>query len=402
MAVDHSVPPGSLVMTGPAKRWEFVYALEQVTGPGPLRLDGQVVWQSTGCEVGTLADHLALVHTLRCNRRGDQVHVEAAGELPFGSQPGFHHLTVVGDRQLRVTTDLRLPRRTVLQHGVAIGSLVLQGPWSGLQVVDTDARGLVRLGPVEPLTAAREWATPPLALVLHHAGGGQLEIGLGNDWWRWRQGVMAPGSTGHYRLEPGDGETWRYVRQVNRFLVDTEPEPRSYRFSWYAAWRDARPLPVPPALSLLPATWQANGRLDLRPLADLGPDTALVIDADAMAWPATFLRSTGGPCHACHGVGRRLRQAIRQLKGLPNQRFALCFRGLLPGTCTVGAHLERPRELPHWDLGAMLDFGQWTRHQLGGERRLINDCQALPLPSLTNLFQDELTEVSAQAAPAAN
>jgi hypothetical protein len=398
MASDGAAAAQAVVVSGPDRGWRCTQALDRVTGPGPLELGGQVVWESTQCQVGTLTDDLALAHALRCHQRSSQVHVEVAGDLPFGSQPGFHHQVLLGDRLLRVTTDLRLPGRTQLQQGVAIGSLTLRGPWTGLQEVIPDAAGRVHLGELAPLGEGRSWTAPPLALLLHHAGGGVLELGLGNDWWRWRQGVVANGNQGRYRLEPGEGEQWRLVRQVSYFTTDTEPEPRSYRYCWYAAWRGGPVCPAPLPAHLVPAVWQPNGKLDLRPLAELDAASALVIDADAIAWPPTFLRTSGGPCHACHGVGGRLRQAVRQLKALPNQRFAVLFRGLVPGTCTVGTHLDRGRELPHWDLGALLDFGHWTRHQLGAERRLSNDCQALPLPSLANLFQDELAQVAAQTA----
>ncbi len=366
--------------------WHIQHHARSLRTPGALTADGLLLWRPGICTLGDLDDEGAVVRSTRATTRGDAITVTSQGYLPFGAQPAIRHVARYNEGLVRVTSDLTIPRQTTLTGQVEAGSLHLPGTWQAVRTIAPAATGALELSPWQPLERAVVWEPAPLAVLLRHGSGWEIELGLGTDVWRWQQGLQ-PDQTagGHMELVPAD-DGWRLRRIVSHFAERTQPAPRTYRFTWYAAW--AQPgAPEPVTLTDVPATWRGPGDLDVAPLDNLGPDHRLVIDLADAAWPDAARRTddTGAPCFCSHTVLRQFRHLIRQLDACPNRSFAIAFRRLHPGFCTAGAHLDRGRTLAHWDMAAIVDAACWARHTLGPDRR-IDLCDPWPTPAAANLF----------------
>ena len=104
------------------------------------------------------------------------------------------------------------------------------------------------------------------------------------------------------------------------------PEPRQYRFTWYAAWSDGTPpaagegeaAPRPLCIDV------RRGLTDLRAALADAVAPALLLDFGSPDWPARWCKTPGmaahlrdergpDPCWECPAVQRTARRAIRQL-----------------------------------------------------------------------------------------
>ena len=244
------------------------------------------------------------------------------------------------------------------------------------------------------------WHRPPLALVFERADGSAVEVGTGDDLWRWEQSLGYGVEAGSYKVTREDGGI-RLLREPLMCCEPFTPKPRDYRFTWYAAWRApgaTAPPALPPAVAL-----RFDRQLNLmREAAGLGTGAAplsLAVDVGGLAWPENCRRSCSAvafaqgdraeaPCWECASTQNALRRVIRQLAAA-RRPGSLTVRGATPWICWDPAHLERRGHdaLTHWDMIGLLDFSVWARQQLG----LAWDIRAVPdrlaeLPSLACLF----------------
>jgi hypothetical protein len=374
-------------ISGPG--WRAVHARRTVNGPQSLTVNDTEILRDCVCCVGGLADRAAVIDSIRDNRNSNADVVIVNGTLPFGNEIEFLHTYRYGDGFARIITDLTFRRGSTAAPSVDIGSLTLPGPWKSYRIA-TDVDNELRLSDwrtIEDVT----WNQPPLAVILEHQSGVQLEIGTGNDLWRWQKGLLTPQTnTGCYALKTS-GDDLEFSRSVTICSADTVPKPRVYRFSWYLAWQGLTTTTDLPTETVEPV-FSDDGSLDAAATgAQLTSGTYLALDLAAVTWPPTLCRARDGrkstrPCLASSAVMTRLRRIVRQLAGLEQQEFALVFRNLQPGLCDVGRHVDQKKSTAHWDMSDLLAFSLWARGCLGPERRILVDCAGFDCPSMNRLF----------------
>ncbi len=385
-------------ISGPG--WHAVHARRTGNGPQSLTVNGNEILRDCVCCVGGLTDRAAVIDSIRDNRNDNADVVIVNGTLPFGNEIEFLHTYRYGDGFARIITDLTFRRGSTAAPSVDIGSLTLPGPWTRYRVAtdDDDELRLSDWCPIEDVT----WNQPPLAVIIEHQSGVQLEIGIGNDLWRWQKGLLTPRTNaGCYALKT-TGDDIEFCRSVTICGEDAVPKPRVYRFSWYLAWQTLPTTTELPTDTVGPV-FADDGSLNAAATGtQLASGMHLAVDLAAINWPPTLCRAWDGrkstrPCVASSAVMTRLRRIVRQLAGFEQQEFALVFRNLQPGLCDVGRHTGHRQSAAHWDMSDLLAFSLWARGCLGPERRILVDCAGFDCPSMNRLFAglpqgDEIVE----------
>lgn len=346
------VAAADLQVRSPQDVWTAQHHPDKPSGPTELRVGDTPIVRDVGCVVGKFGDELASLSGHRQFRKSNAQVILAEGYLPFGAEIRLTHTHRYFDGILRVTSDIHFPRGARANPRLEVGSMTLPGEWTDWREPD-DAW--------QPLASMPScWSPMPSVLLLRHASGAILELGLGNDLWRWQAGLL--GEINHSSLVISAVEDGLRVQRVVSEHPDIPmpPAPRTYRLSWYLAW-----LPAP------------------APIAEIADD-ALQIDLRELGYATHLCKSGGIPCFSAGPVATRLKNMLRK----NHDETPIVFSGLEPGCCEQGRHVKRKGTTLHSDVNAIIEFAAWTRNQLGPERVLaLSDPGIAERPLLANLFR---------------
>ena len=392
---------GQLTVAAEHLGWEAHHEEERFGGPEEIAVAGVPIVQGCGFYLDDMDQDTVAVSRTRAFRKSGAGVVFHEGVLPFGRPIHVAQTCRYAANHVRVTFDINWPRGATVQRHFGVGGLFLPGMWRRYYLVPPCthlAEGVAPAWheiPAEPPGSGMlgHWHRPPLALVFESDDGFRLEVGTGNDIWRWEYCMGFGPEAGSYKIMHEDGGL-RIIREPLMSCEEVAPEKRQYRLNWYLAWQDpAQELPRLPAGPLVevaaaaPAEIQANAGGIFR----LDP-SQMRLAASCCNQPTSeaYVRDdvAGAPCWQSNGTQKAARRIIRQLKGL-GQPGTLVVGPLGPAACWVPSHIDRkhPRGLAHWDLCGLLDFAVWTRQQLGPDWTIIPDSPATAtMPSLAGLF----------------
>jgi hypothetical protein len=330
-----------------------------------------------GSRIDEFGEHLGEIRQCRAHRflgvpggRGEMLAV-----LPFGAEPRLARRWTVFGRAMRVASEIRTHPGT-LARAFAVEELRVSGAWrqAAWHALDP-ATGTVSsrvLAWPESDGVVAEDVLPPLAIVLENQAGGQLELGIAEDWWRWRTPPERFAGTAAYRLRRVDGEAL-VERIVLAFPEERALPSRPWLFNSHIAWHPGGDLPVPPPGNPVPVPPLG---IDYRP----DPGQAL-FRLCPEGWPESALSVGGGDdaiprlCLMAPAVRNALRRWIRAHADAPQGPEILALVGVMPGVCGAAAHLERPQRgiLHHGDIAELIAFHTWANRQLlpRGRRLLI-------------------------------
>lgn len=380
--------------------WEAHHGESRFGGPDELLVDGSLLAQVESFHIDDMDTATVAVDRTQGFRKGGAAVVRHEGALPFGEPIQVGQTCRYAANHVRITFDLNWPRATVVRRHLGVGGLFLPGVWKRYYLIPACAHLAegARPGwhpvPAEPAGSgmAGHWHRPPLALVFEREDGLRLEVGTGNDVWRWEHCFGCGPETGNYKImQEADG--LRLLREPLMTCEEFTPEKRQYRLTWHLAWQtpgNLPSLPTEPALDLATAS-PAEVRARTGGCFRLDPARlALAHSCLRQETPEAYLRNDppGHPCWVSNGTQKAARKLIRSLANLP-EPGTLVVGPLVPAPCWVPGHCDRkgPRALPHWDLGALLDFAVWTRQQLGPAWTILPDSPlAAVLPSVAGLF----------------
>jgi len=247
---------------------------------------------------------------------------------------------------LPVADAVEVTRNLVISNGFAAltvdfqGKLVelelepvtLEGDWREVEVFDGGAwsRYLLETG------NALELPMPFVAAVFRN-GSAAVELGCGDDLWRYRVPEQLGSSPCKMVVECGANATVvrRNIIDFSKLEADAVPR-RPWRFSWHLAWST-------PAAPADISTWR---RLDFSAMR-LAP----AVDARG--------ENTAFGCPVAASSRKALRRAVRTAAG--NTVFA----GAEVVECFAASHLERPqrKELRHSCLTELFNFKLWAERR---------------------------------------
>jgi hypothetical protein len=381
--------------------WEAHHDEGRFGGPEELLVDGVPVAQVDSFYIDDMTQDTVAVERVRAFRKLGAGVVQHEGVLPFGNPIQVGQTCRYAANHVRVTFDINWPRDAVVNRHFGVGSLFLPGRWTryySIPPCNHLAEGVAPAWHQIPATPPGSgmlghWHRPPLALVFEREDGFRLEVGTGNDVWRWEHCLGFGPEAGSYKiLHEGDG--LRFVREPLMTCEPVQPEKRQYRMSWYLAWQrpgeTAQRVPAGDVLDLANAAPAAirtheGGVFRLDP-GQLGlPETCLRVTT-----PEAFIRgdTPTDPCWESNGTQKALRRLIRPLIAL-GAPGTLVVGPMVPEACWVPSHFDRKhaRGLAHWDLCSLLDFAVWVRQRLGLEWTIIPDSAATNVsPAMAGLF----------------
>jgi hypothetical protein len=339
------------LVRSPKDAWTAHHHPEKPSGPSELCVGDTPIVRDVRCIVGKFGDELASLSTHRQFRKNNAQVVLAEGYLPFGAEIRLTHTHRYFDGILRVTSDLHFPRGARANPCLEVGSMDLPGVWTDWREPGAGWQPLA--------TMPASFSPIPPTLLLRHASGAILELGLGNDIWRWQAGLLPEDNRCSLAISATEGGL-----QVQRIVSESEqpmpPLPRTYRFSWYLAW-----LPGP------------------APVAEFAAEPT-TFDLRAIDFGKQLCRPDDQPCMSAGPVGSRLKAMLRKLHG----DAPIAFSGLTPGCCDQAKHVKRKKPTLHSDVNAIIEFAAWTRKIVGPDRQIVLlDADVAERPLLANLFR---------------
>ena len=379
-----------LIHASPRDRsWELTFDARRGAALDALTVNGRMVARRSSFYVDDVPDAAGVPGRSREFRRTGAAVVSGATVLPVGAEVGLARTWRIAGNHARVTADLKWPRGAPVQRHFGLDGLLLPGEWTTMHCIPPlqhmiegaapSDRDLPEFGGERVMIA--HWHRPPLAIVLRDAAGFAVEVGTGDDVWRWEQSLGYGPESGSYKLfRVADGV--EFVREPLMCCEEFEPAGREYRFTWHLAWSGPA-MPVPDA--------EAPAAEDGASVADL--------DLDSMDWHHSARRrglageadGEGMPCFAGAVAQKAFRRRIRQLAEAP-EPGGLSIHGIGPGPCVVPAHVRRgaaSADLPHWDLHALMALSEWSRQTLGPDWSVRVTPRGIgrDLPSVQGLFR---------------
>lgn len=315
------------------------------------------------------------------------VSMETKVTLPFGTEPTISRFYEFAFNHCKVTSDIDI-RKGINAEKFSIDNLFIPGNWKKAGLLKESGGGKLEI----------EWQTLEegkiffesdktfLSVVFENSDGLLLEIGTGNDLWRWNS-ASAAGIKSSFRIKKTDkGVT--IDRDV--FVWDMEsPVPhRNWRFHWYFSWmeKDALQKKAQPS-KILPF-----------PEKDIIPEkgkTAAYDFSTVNLSDSSKVKHNGNStkvqCMQASVTQNYMKKIIRSAIQ-KSDKYKISFCNIAPHVCDDPSHLERPGKdtLSHWDIVSILDYALWANRQIiKGESQLFitPDSENLKqLPSLSGLM----------------
>ncbi|MBR4519214.1 MAG: hypothetical protein IKO65_09465 [Victivallales bacterium] len=417
----------------PQASWTLQYEEGRGTGPQKLQIAGKTLFSFMHCRIDDVSDDAVSSTRSHHFHKGGLAVFEGEGVFTQGPAAKLRQTHRIAANTVRMTYDLSWPKATPLAKGLELGSVVLSPSFQRFFVVapGIDAPAWRKI----PATGEPAVSLSPLptAIVLENERGVRFEYGLGDDLWRWAQGLNGEYLHATSRLEisrttGGRVALRRWVAECDSALEQklataattklqqeilkrrqelvaqgetpddkplptvpvSQPEQRDYRFTAYFAWSQPELITaVPEGIVPQEVKLNAKGEFSCENLSALDDSPALLLDLAKL--PATTQarradKADAPLCWESNQAQNLYRRIIRQLASR-SSKGTLVLQNLAPGWCDTGSHENRKRSARHWDICALLDQIAWTRQVMGADWTIVAPQNGLwaELPSLACL-----------------
>jgi hypothetical protein len=372
----------------PTGNWLVRHDLKQVGGPLLLQENGNPLLQNFHHRCDDFADDLLVPDKVRLFRKSGAAVFNSEGHFPFGAGISLRQNIRYAANHARITTDLCWKKGASLKNAVSIGSARLPGKWDALFVLQADGEA-PSWQALTPGTSCR-FSPLPLSLVFRNQQGQRLEIGTGDDLWRWQKGLLPDKQVDspcvELSIQP-DCILFQRLVTVNPVEEEYFPEARDYRFTSFLAWSaPALEEKSAPPCEPIALTVNSGDGLSRKQLLDCGDNPCVSIDFTQLELPHQARHSLGsGYCWESKITQRSVRRLIRQLAAFSARGFLQINGGMTPGLCDDPVHCSRKVKAAHWDLSAILDLASWMRQCLG-DGWTINVRQPQPYNEMPSLI----------------
>jgi hypothetical protein len=313
--------------------------------------------------------------------------MEMKATLPFGTEPTISRSYEFAFNHCKVTSDIDI-RKGVSAEKLSIDSLFIPGDWKKAGLLKAAENGVMEIEwkALENDKIFFESDKTFLAAVFEDSDGFLLEIGTGNDLWRWNSASVS-GIKSSFKIRITD-KGIILDRDVFMWETETPVPPRNWRFHWYFAWQEKnaktekaqllKVLPFPEK-DIIPAKGKT---------AAYDFSTVTLSASSKVRYNGTLTKTQ---CLQDNATQNYLKKIIRSAIQKSN-KYKISFCNLAPHLCDEPAHLERPGKdtLLHWDIVSILDYALWANRQIiKGDSQLfiIPDTEDLKqLPSLAGLL----------------
>ncbi len=212
-------------------------------------------------------------------------------------------------------------------------------------------------------TVLYESEVPFLLMLLESEDGHVVEIGTGDDLWRWRVADGMEETTSCFKVEKSFGEI-RLTRDVMSFAEEVAMKTQMWRFKWYIAWEmkvDRNDVIKVPAdvveLDIKGAKIEAADPempAFLIPGGEWGETAVTEIDGKVTEFPCLHAKTS------FNFYRKWFRPTQKKYQGT-----TVSLSNMEPHFCESSSHLGRKEfgTLSHWDMLNIFDFWMWANKQ---------------------------------------
>ena len=287
--------------------------------------------------------------------------IEMESNIPFGSEPRIRRSLDFYGNYCKVICDLELFHLTPVEY-VSIDPLNIPEVPERIGIVTMPTAG-ESIGEIawtdNPNGKIYSSDKPFLVALFEFADGRVLEIGTGDDIWRWLSADAEQDLDADFSIEV-DQSGVSVTRKILTWPERTMVERRTRRCKWYFAWSTS---------PITENTAAATESFNLDAVPDKGTDVVR-LDFLKTDFP-DFTNVIAGeselpfPCFHSTSLLKRMRKWIRSAAGsAPGCRIELY--NAEPHLCDSAVHLERGKKINmlHWDIMSLIDFRNWADQQL--------------------------------------
>ena len=313
--------------------------------------------------------------------------------IPFGAEPNLKREIAFCANHATISSYIELKGNLKVDR-LNIDPLFLPGEWQRIGIINIPACGEVIPQPIWHDLDGSEQVVydnkkPFLVCLLENSAGEIIEIGTGNDLWRWQAADSMAGASASFTVRvAADGVS--IDRNVFVFDEATAMENRPWRFKWYLAWgKSGGKVEYPKITRPFAVNCKFSTEPDKPSVFDLTTakiaDVAAVIDDDNQV--------VGAYCLEAAMIMKQLRKFIRSATEHCDDD-CLVFTGIEPHICASSSHLDRHKKvsLVHWDIMSLLEFYDWSLRQLAKTDLDLKfmpseSSNAMILPSMFGLYE---------------
>ncbi len=373
----------------PTADWLSQHNSRYPVGPTALQVGEQVLLRNYNCRHDEIDGAALLTQRMKLFRKGGAAVFSGEGTFPGKNGNSLRQTIRYAANHARITSDWHWCRGVQIKDACELGSFLLPGTWRRLFVFPAPAdleKGQLPGWQELPAKGELEFSPLPLLVVCENDSGLQLEFGLGDDLWRWMNGLVPQAKQVLGLSNTSEGLLCQRKIAVYEQGELLQPEARGYRLTSYLAW-SAPALAVPEASQRVyrPLSFTAEGGLNRQELLDCGDFPAISLDFRDLPLPHQAKRTGDGEnCWESKITQKYVRRIIRQLADYATCGSLRISAGMSPGLCLDGVHCSRKNPTAHWDLLAILDVTAWMRQRLG-EQWEVEIIQPEPWQNLVSL-----------------
>ena len=268
--------------------------------------------------------------------------------IPFGPEPSVSRTMEIFANCALVTTDIKTTKG-ISCSSFSVDSLNLPGKWKKAGIVrvpESDCRVKdIEWIELDKKKTVFENAMPFLIAIFESESGERLEVGTGDDIWRWSSAERL-GGTSSFTIEYSP-EGIMIKRDVLRLDDPAAFPARDWRFKWYFAWDSGKKSGQPAAVE----------------------NAGTVFDTRKSRWPDPAKIIFGGNirkevCFCAHISQKRFKKIVRSASEQSGQTVK--FVNIEPHLCEENSHTGKANmeKTLHWDMMKILDLRLWAEKQL--------------------------------------
>jgi hypothetical protein len=339
-----------------------------------FEIEGESFLELIPVSFGTISESSGIQEKCRMHESADgfSCSAEIKTLLPFGAEPTIERNIEFAGNHAKITTDIKTAGKFSADE-FSVDNLFLPGKWDNIRIIEIPEAHIIPSGASQKLSqngkTVYDSEKPFLTIVLESEERGKLELGTGDDLWRWmaaeRNFEEAKAS---FSIEDKDNGIL-ISRKILTWEEESEMPTQNWRFKWYFSWEKAEDSKQ---------AEKAGSEMDF--LKFKLPESAKTVHDGNVRKEI---------CFAAHITQKRMKKWIRA-EASKHDGINISIKNLIPHICESAAHLERAKkkELLHWDIMKIFDFWLWANKQLAKSNSSlsIETDPTLELPSLKGLL----------------
>jgi hypothetical protein len=414
----------SYIFNDESGKWTSEHNRNSIEGPLALSYKNDLLISECSGYVGSANKQTPLAtKTNEYHKSGESI-IETEGYIANGDgRAQYKHIYKYANRRLKVTTDVQFSYDFKVDRHFSLGSLFLPGAWQTFTVIPPafhqchSAQTLTREIPkaTETPLMLGHWHRAPLAMTFVRPNGTAIEIGTGSDVWRWEENLGYAPESGSYKIIL-EKDGLRIIREPLACCEGHIPESRSFRFSWYLAWRENGAKKKLDHHHAVDINFQENGEFDNSPLLKQIKEKKLfvyaILDRHKLTAsssqkqryvksPYDYIRGVAvntkqgsvknapeAVCWANKSIVTAAKKVVRKLANIDGLD-GIIFKNFTPDYCYHPSHVNKKHAngTVHWDINGLFDFSSWAKNFCSEKLSLFVEADKDCRPSITGLFE---------------